>query len=205
MRISHTDLEVCVRNPRQWYASTIAAPTHGYKMGYERVLRLSVFHFHKTTAEAARDYLTDMIKKHQLKNTTRVSEIENGLEAYIKWTISERLKVAGTHVRISLALGFLELRGEIGRVDVTDSGYRGVLLSEAVPNWQAQLRMPLIQAAIASLYGRPTERTEVGFQELDGSNLQTVIYASRQITTAQEKFRALGRLMRSIAAPRHKA
>jgi len=62
MRISHTDLETCVRNPQDWYVSTRNAPSHGYKMGYERVLRLALFHYHKTSTADARDYLDKMIR-----------------------------------------------------------------------------------------------------------------------------------------------
>ncbi len=202
MRISHTDLEACVRNPRQWYASTTSASDHGYKMGYERVLRLSVVHFHKSSAREARAYLKALVKRHNLKNAAKVVGIEDGLESYIEWTVAERLKVAGTEVRIAHELGFLELRGQIGRVDVTDSGCRAVLFGDAPLNWQAQLRLPLIQTAIASTYGRPPERTAVGFQRLDGGGLQEVVFAPHQIAAAENRFRALGRIVRRLSTRR---
>src|SRR2546422_307537 len=197
MRISHTDLEACIGNPQRWL-STQNAPSHGYKMGYERMLRLAVFHYHKTSPEEARDHLNKIIKKHNLKSAIRISEVEARLESYIDWAVSEHLKAAGVQVKIALPLGFLEMRGEIGRVDVTAQGYRAVLFRKAPPNWHMQLRMPLIQEAVASLYGRPPEQTAVGFQELDGTDLQTVVYSQPQIIAAKKRFRTLGETVRLL-------
>lgn len=199
MRISHTQLESCLANPRAWYRSSIAAESHPYLMGYERVLRLSIFHFHHTSDVAARDYLARMIRRHSLKNVGRISEIEIRLDRYIKWATKERLKVADTKVNIAYELGFLELRGEIGRVDVTDSGYRAVLLGKVPQDWEKQLRMPLLQVAVAQMYARPREKTEVGVQELDASNLAVRLYSDMEIQRTQRKFMALGRIVRRIS------
>ncbi len=196
MRISHTELENCLKNPKDWYRSAGTASSHGYSMGYERALRLSLFHYHKTSADEARSYLEQIVKRHDFKNVVRVSEIEASLESYISWAESERLKVADTQVKISLPTGFLELRGQISRVDVTPVGYRAVLLSPPPPKWQQQMRMPLIQAAISKMYGRPTEKIAVGFQEADGSGPETLIYGSKQIRLAEQRFRVLGEAVR---------
>jgi hypothetical protein len=204
MRISHTELETCLGNPPNWYVAVRTASSHGYKMGYERSLRLTIFHYHKTSAAEARQYLDKMVKKHNFKNAARVTEIENGLESYIHWAESESLKVADTRIKITLPVGFLELRGEVGRVDVTAAGYRAVLLSQPPPDWQQQLRMPLIQAAIGAMYGRPPDKIAVGFQELDGSNLETVVYGRRQISAAEQRFRLLGETVRRLSKPRRK-
>jgi hypothetical protein len=75
MRISHAELEACLKNPRGWYVSSRTASSHGYSMGYERALRLTLFHYHKTSADEARRYLEQMVKKHNFKNEARVSQI----------------------------------------------------------------------------------------------------------------------------------
>jgi hypothetical protein len=199
MRISHTQLETCLASPRTWYRTALAAESHPYLMGYERVLRLSIHHFHKSSSAAARDYMAEMIRKHNLRNVSRVNEIEISLDRYIRWSIAEALKVADTKVNIGHQLGFLELRGEIGRVDVTSTGYRAVLLGKVPVDWEKQLRMPLIQAAVALMYGRSQDNTEVGFQELDASNLAAKLYSDRQIQKAQRTFMALGQILRRIA------
>jgi hypothetical protein len=196
MRISHTQLESCLASPRTWYRATLAAESHPYLMGYERVLRLSIGRFHKSSSSAARDYMAEMIRKHNLRNVSKINEIEISLDRYVKWATGEGLKVADTKVNLTYQMGFLELRGEIGRVDVTSTGYRAVLLGKVPDGWEQQLRMPLIQDAVALMYGRPQNKMEVGFQELDASNLATRIYSERQIQKAQHKFMALGRIVR---------
>jgi hypothetical protein len=107
-------------------------------------------------------------------------------------------------IKITLPGGFLELRGQVGRIDVTAVGYRAVLLSQAPPNWHQQLRMPLIQAAIGAMYGRPRDKIAVGFQELDGSSLQTVVYDRRQISAAEQRFRALGETVLQLSKVQRK-
>jgi hypothetical protein len=167
-------------------------------MGYERVLRLSIGHFHKSSSQAARDYMAKMIRKHNLRNVSKINEIEISIDRYVRWAMSERLKVADTKIKLEYRLGFLELRGEIGRVDVTGTGYRAVLLGKVPDGWEQQLRMPLIQIAVALMYGRPQDKTEVGFQELNASNLATRIYSERQIQKAQHEFMALGQILRRV-------
>jgi len=86
----------------------------------------------------------------------------------------------------------------VGRVDITTNGYRAVLLGAAPEDWKNQLRMPLIQLAVASMYNRPANQTEVGFQNLDGSKLTTTLYSRSQIERAGRKFEALGRAIRRL-------
>ena len=68
-----------------------------------------------------------------------------------------------------------------------------VLLGKVPQDWEKQLRMPLLQVAIAQMYARPQDKTEVGFQELDASNLAVRLYGDMEIQRAQRKFMALGR------------
>jgi len=198
MRISHTQLESCLANPRAWYRASLTDQSHPYPMGYDRILRLSILHFHKSTALAARKYMAQVIRKHDLRNASRINEIETSLERYIKWATEDRTKVADTKVNLAHQIGFLELRGEIGRVDVTTAGYRAVLFGKAPDGWEQQLRMPLIQVAIASMYGRPQDEMEVGFQQLDGNNLTTRNYSARRIQKAEDTFTELGRTIRGL-------
>jgi hypothetical protein len=84
--------------------------------------------------------------------------------------------------------------GEVSRVDVivADDGYRGILLSDADdPQWQDQLRMPLLQRAIARKFERDEKDVVVGVQRLDGSDLQTHYYGARSIRDAEGEARTL--------------
>ena len=198
MRISHTQLESCLANPRSWYRAAIAGESHPYLMGYDRVLRLSIFRFHQASAQVARHYMAQMVRRHRFKDAGRVRKIEASLDRYIAWASAEGLRVADTSVNIACEIGFLELRGQVSRIDVTATGYRAVLLGKVPADWHSQLRMPLIQLAVASMYGRRQDRTEVGFQNLDASNLVTSLYTEQQVERARRRFMALGRIVRRI-------
>jgi hypothetical protein len=195
-------IDSCLANPRQWYTSTSSAASHPYKMSYSRALQLAILQYHRVSQRVAQQYLDNLIKRHHFKDVRRVTKMESDLLSYIRWATSERVKMVDFKVNISLPSGFLELRGEIGRVDITATGYRAVLFGRPAANWRQQLRMPLIQVAIGQMYGRPTEDVEVGFQELDGSNLQTIIFTAAQTTSAQRRFRGLGETLRKLSTPR---
>jgi hypothetical protein len=141
MRISHTMIDSCLANPRQWYTSTSSAASHPYKMSYSRALQLAILQYHRVSQRVAQQYLDNLIKKHHFKDVRRVTKMESDLLSYIRWATSERVKMVDFKVNISLPSGFLELRGEIGRVDITATGYRAVLFGRPAANWRQQLRM----------------------------------------------------------------
>lgn len=198
MRISHAELDVCLGNPRYWFASRNAS-SHPYRTGYDRALQLTIYHYHRTSAQEARAYLASIISEQEFKNATKVSQIENGLESYIIWAHTENLRPAAVKPNISFACGFLELRGELGRIDVTPSGYRAIILKGPPVGWQDQLRMPLIQDAVSETYGRPADEIEVGFQRPDSTDLQTVCYDAKHRERARTRFRTLGRAIQRVS------
>lgn len=81
--------------------------------------------------------------------------------------------VADHRVRLNLALdGEVALGGEISRIDMIPTGYRAVLLMARAPaRWKQELRMPLIQLAVANRYDRPPGDVRVAVQLLDGNGL----------------------------------
>lgn len=148
MRISHTELETCVNQPRKWLVAKATTVPHGFPMGYNRALLSAIYHFHRgNSASSTRQYLGRLITRYNFKDPSKVHKIETNLERYLNWAQSSGVITADCRIRISLDVGgFLELRGEIGRVDVITTGYRAVLLSDPPPNWRRQLRMPLIES-----------------------------------------------------------
>jgi hypothetical protein len=94
MKISHGELEICLQQPRAWMREKLTTTPHGIKMGYRRALLLSIYRYHKTKQTiVARQYLRDIIQRHQFKNITRVDEIEVAFESYVKWCESETLRL----------------------------------------------------------------------------------------------------------------
>jgi len=201
MKISHRELEECRRSPRTWWQGRQSAG--GFRsFGYGQALLNAIHRYHRTnSARAARSHLREMIDRN-FTNERRIEELEADFENYIRWHRRSGIIVADSNIRLSYSIGgFLDLGGLISRLDITDNGYRAVILGAGRSNWRNELRMPLIQSAIASKYGRPVEEVAVGVQDPDGSALQDEIYASAQIASARQEFQRLGEGVRRLTPP----
>lgn len=199
MKISHTQLNNCLLQPRQWLRD-IASPKTGFKMSYKRVLKYAIGKYHKTTSPLdARHHLKLLIAKHNLKTQERIDEVEVALDLYMKWHQDSEISTADSNTPILLDVGgYLELSGLVSRVDVTDSGYQGILLGTKDARWKDQLRMPLIQKALAEKYVRPVQDVMVGIQAIDGSSLEVVTFSPSQIREAEREFKDLGERIKAM-------
>jgi hypothetical protein len=160
------------------------------RTGYARATVLAIYKYHETgNAEAASAYLSHTIASNSLTNAGRARIAEGQLASYVIWCVAERPIVGGYRLRINLPLGEgIELRGEISRLDVDQegAGYRAVLLGSLRQGWSTELRMPLIQRAIAHAIERPEADVAVACQMLDGTDLQVVRFDSGDIDEAVE-------------------
>lgn len=195
IKMSHIELSTCLKQPRTWLLNRANAKTHGYSFGYEKSLLLSIWKFHKTGSEdQSRDHLQQLIKRHSFKSAHRIGQIEDSLDLYIKWAKMNNLIVFDVQARIHLnASKFLILVGEVHRVDIVPQGYRGILLQDAPENWKNELRMPLIQRALAEHYDRPCEEIVVGYQCRNGSGLSTISYSETRINSAGRNIKNLSK------------
>jgi len=202
VKITHRELEGCLQGPRRWLLQKRSEQPHGFKIGYDRVLLLSIYRFHKTNSPVdARRYLAGAIKRHNFQDATRLDAIQLKLESYLTWVKSSSVRVADSKVRLSLESGFVTLVGEISRLDVTERSYRAVLLVTRIPyGWQEQLRMPLIQSAVSNQFGRPLEEVEVGMQRLDGSDLQTVSFSETMVANAKRRLTKLSKELEKLTS-----
>ena len=129
----------------------------------------------------------------------RIGDLETDFQSYIRWHRQSGIIVADSNIRLSYSIGaFVDLSGLISRLDITDTGYRAVILGARRPNWRNELRMPLVQSAIALKYGRPVEEVAVGVQEPNGGALEDEIYTSVQIEGSCQEFQLLGEEIRGI-------
>ena len=117
----------------------------------------------------------------------------------MKWHQNSEISTADSNTPILLDVGgYLELSGLISRVDVTDTGYQGILLGTKDASWKDQLRMPLIQKALAEKYVRPVQDVMVGIQAIDGSSLEVVTFSPSQIREAEREFKDLGERIKAM-------
>lgn len=186
--------------PRRWIASRLSPPG-GWSFGYKQALLSAIHRLHRLGATAARQHLRGMINAH-FKDGVRITRIEADLESYIDWANQSNLIVADSKFRINLDIGgFLVLGGEVSRLDMTDVGYRAVILGDKPADWRQQLRLPLIQRAAAMKYGRPIQEIAVAMQNLDGTGLESLCFNEADISQAENDLRTLGESIRHLLPP----
>ncbi len=200
MRVSHKQLEECRQQPRQWLVNSATGYSGPRKLGYSQVLQLAIYRYHKEqSGDAARRQLESLIARADFRNAARVDLMRADLDSYLNWHTSSGTITADHRVRLSLDLkGYLVLRGELSRVDITDEGYRGILLGVPQRRWQEQLRMPLLQRSLSLRYSRPMNEISIGIQDFDGSNLSVAQFSSRRIAEAEREFVSLGDQIRRL-------
>ena len=192
-RISHRQLEQCHGNPVEWVSNKVNQKAIGYR-SYNLCLRDGIHYFHRNRdVEDARQYTQKRILNQGLKNESRIQDTLKRLDAYMNWFQSERTMIFDSRFRLNFSLGHeLVLGGNIHRVDIIPTGgYRAILLEEIPLRWEEELRMPLIQRALACAYYRPEAEFVVGIQELDASKLVVTSYSTTAIDHAEQIVRQL--------------
>lgn len=188
MRISHSAIEECSRNPGAWVTAKINPFGGGPRTGYNGVVKLAIYRFHDTSdRNQAKQHLLNLLPRFGLSNSASVRRSCEKLESYIDWFEREMPVVAARKLRLELDIGHdWVLGGEVGRVDLelAEGGYRGILLGTAALEWHSERRMPLIQRGLAERLQRNEEDVAVGFQDVDGSNLVTHRYSAAEIDAA---------------------
>jgi hypothetical protein len=206
MKISHSSLQECLADPRGWLDSQDSS-SYPAGMTYIRALKLAIHVFHTSEFDVARarSYLQDTITRHQgkgkLLNVKRIDEVEQALEAYMNWAVSEDLQVVDSNINLGdyIDVTGIPLGGLIPRIDLlVGGGYRAILIGKFAPSWQREMRMPLIQVAVSRIYGRPLGEISVGVQNVDGSDLEARIYGRRAALTAETTLNQLSRRLDSL-------
>lgn len=200
MKISHTQLDSCLKNPRGWVQAQASPSSFGPRYGYNQALANAIHRFHKSSdMESARQFLELSIERH-FTNEARSAEVLDWFDSYIAWCQQSRTVVSDSRFNIRLRVGiWLELSGQVHRLDVVSEGYRAILLGDFPNDWRKQLRMPLLQRAIAARYERPENEIAIGVQRLDGSALDTENYSARQIQNAETEFKSLSTQLQQYA------
>jgi hypothetical protein len=195
MKISHVELEKCVLNPRSWVAQRISPPPGGPRTGYDGATKLAIYKFHGTASGSqAQHHLSQLLSRLRLTNTILTNRAMANLDSYIEWCVRHSPVVSGWKLRLDYDLGNnFALGGEISRIDVDigSGGYRGVLLGNRPTDWRRQLRVPLIQRALAAKLQRPESEISVGFQNIDGTQLELISFPRVVLNEAEDRTRRL--------------
>ena len=162
---------------------------------YVHTTRMAIYRLKKDPSiESAQGYLNRLLDAFRLNNGVRRAEAENNLSGYVDWIAESGTIVVQYKLRIAKDLGHdMTLIGEVPRIDldVDDGGYNGILLGPAPADWRDQLRMPVLQAAIAEGLQRMPNEVAIGVQDLDGTGLQITQYSAAEIRDALAELRNL--------------
>lgn len=192
MKISHKQLESCRFSPKSWVASRQQGGGWS-SFGYNQALNLAISTFHDTTSVGAAKTRLDGYVAKNFKDAKRIAKLHEYLEGYARWFATSGIISADSNVLLAYPYkANWQLGGLISRVDYLQSGYRAVLFEGIVSGWKDQLRMPLIQTAIAERYGRPATEVRVGLQEIDGNTLTDTRYSTVQRSMAEAEFKKIG-------------
>lgn len=187
MRISHSEFGAARHDPAAWLRAKQTPVVGGRRLGYAQAVKLAIYKFHSSQGDRSStlNHFDQMATRH-FRNAAKITEARLQLDAYIEWAHDAGVIVADHRIRLNLALhGDIALGGEVSRIDIGPNGYRAVLLSgRAVGGWKQELRMPLIQVAVADRYDRTADEVSVAIQMLDGGGLDEASYSQKDRNSA---------------------
>ena len=168
MKVTLSNLEEARRNPAAYKHKLLAAEKPFIRTGYNALLQATILQYHREslTADQARERMTH--KYHQRFTTPKgLEEITRCFGEYLDEYAAQNNLATITHQRLRLQLPAdiapsFEVTGKLPRLDTTSDGYAAWLFSKSHAEWQQELRMPLIQAAVAADLGTDMDEVTVG-------------------------------------------
>lgn len=201
MIIRHSDISRCLQNPRTWVAQLLRPSSSFIRTGYAGAVKLGIYRFHATNNERlARTHLESLFPRLGLTNRQLINEALGQFDSYLDWFRHVSPIVAMWRHRLKLDLGSgWFLGGELSRIDVapSTSGYRAFILGEQPLDWRSDFRFPLIQRALSIQLHRKEKLISVGFQGIDGNNIDLQSYSKQQMDAAETRARQLAATVES--------
>lgn len=199
MRLSHSQVAEVVADPVSAARRLLAQESGGIRRGgYDQALRDAIYRFHKSTSaepDTSSGYLAQRLRS--FKNERRKRRVLDDFADYIRWFHASGVQVLDVRIHVRLALNHEdELSGEVSRLDLLDTGFCGVLLGRPAPDWWTEVRMPMLQKAVADAYSLPLGEVSVGVQELNGTGLTCHQFSDEEVDSAVETVRAALEAMR---------
>jgi len=200
MRLALGAIEEALVNPAAFRARADAGEQTQFGYTYASALRNAIYRYHSTgDREDAAEYLEATIQKSKkLRSTKRRSETIDQLDWYVEQHAALGWPTFDTRVRISIpvpprAAVSLTCTGEVGRIDmVPRGGYAAWLFASSVrPEWRYELRLPLLQVALAATLGVPNNEIQVGIYDFYARVVLSTTYPDSAIRAARRRFNRL--------------
>lgn len=195
MKVRHGDLENLRADPRKWARAQIS-PTTRPSMSYAHLARMAIYRYHKTKdVDDALRSLHKYAESHKRNNAKKLDDAERRVTEYVAWLTTAQPVVV--RVKLNVRFGLMPdiyLAGELPRIDLdlSTGGYNAMLIQETENDWRKELRLPLLQLAVASRLERDPADIAIGLQLMDDwSNPQIVRFSDSERQSALSEAIAL--------------
>jgi hypothetical protein len=200
MRFRHGELEGLRQDVSAWVAKK-KVPTTGPRMSYKHATRMGIYRLHRgDSVSSAAKYLDEFLDSYSLKSAQKRAECEADLYQYARWMKDEALTSLLTKTRLQTEVATdIYIGGEIPRIDLLPTGgYRAILLGDDSGGWRDELRMPIIQRAVARVLKRSENLVSVGVQAIDGGGLESTSFSKAEIEEARRELIQLDAQARAL-------
>jgi hypothetical protein len=162
-RLPLRELEEARADPDRYRATFFGPPRQAQGSSYFSALRNAIFNLHKRgwTVADAEAYLESALEKHP--NAMRKAEVSDQFAWYVTELQSSGRRVFRTRLNVDVFLPSwapddFSCSGEVARLDLAESGRYAAwrFASGDARGWRQDIRMPLIQEAVARELGAPT-------------------------------------------------
>lgn len=201
-RLPLRELAEARADPERYRAKLFGPPRQPQGSPYFNALRNAIFNLHKPgwTVAEAETYLERALEKHP--NASRKAEVSDQFAWYVAELQSSGRSVFRTRLIVdvpppSWAPDDFSCSGEVARLDLAQSGtYTGWRFASGdVRGWREDLRMPLIQEAVAKELDAPTDEITVGVYAFGDRRVEHTSYSAAEIAAARS---ALENLVRTL-------
>jgi hypothetical protein len=197
-RLPLRELEEANADPTGYRAKLYGPPRQAQGSIYFNALRNAIFNLHKPewTVAQAESYLEDRLA--EAANTSRKAEAFDQFHWYLEQYRALGWATALTRLNVNISLSpwapaDLALSGQLARVDfVPSGGYGGwVFVSGAARGWRQELRMPIIQEALAGEMNVTTDEVIVGIYAFQDRFVEHTSYSATEIRGARASLEGL--------------
>lgn len=197
-RLPLRELEEANADPAGYRAKLYGPPRQAQGSIYFNTLRNAIFNFHKPqwTAAQSENYLEDRLAG--APNALRKAEVLDQFHWYLEQYKALGWPTALTRLNVNIPLppwtpADLSISGQIARVDFAPSGgYAGwIFVNGDARGWRQEMRMPLLQEALAQEMNVPIDGVLVGIYAFQDRVAKHTRYSATEIREARASLDSL--------------
>jgi hypothetical protein len=187
LKISLTELEEIRRDPIAYKSKRESGFIQRGRSSYFGVLKNTIHTYHKSSnVQAGMDYME--AKLERFMDPRKCQKIVDDFHWYLIEYQRVGWPVVKTQFNIAVPLTIqywdsFKITGQINRIDMSpNGGYAAWLFrKDDASGWKSELRMPIIQNAIAVELGVNTSMTSVGVYDFNNHNSQIYSFTDKEV------------------------